>query len=198
MPNGCASSQRHRQRGDRDVGVALGWKLDHLRARPCGRCGRRRRPRRCRARGLDQVDVLVHRVGRALEPLRAVAHLRRHDGDEVLRHERRERPAVADVLDQRLRLVLHQQVDRVDPRVDQVGQHEVHDAVLPLKGTAGLQRSAVSGIRREPSPPAITIATIFACVLLAASRRCLTRGLRTPLARAVSPRAPCAAASISR
>src|SRR3954469_19661401 len=32
---------------------------------------------------------------------------------------------------------------------------------LPLKGTAGLQRLAVSGCRREPSPPAMTKASTF-------------------------------------
>src|SRR5215210_4004892 len=32
---------------------------------------------------------------------------------------------------------------------------------LPLKGTAGLQRLAVSGWRREPSPPAMTKASTF-------------------------------------
>src|SRR4051812_2881783 len=32
---------------------------------------------------------------------------------------------------------------------------------LPLNGTAGLQRSAVSGWRREPSPPAMTMASTF-------------------------------------
>src|SRR4051812_39113861 len=32
---------------------------------------------------------------------------------------------------------------------------------LPLKGTAGLQRLAVSGCRREPSPPAMTKARTF-------------------------------------
>ena len=33
----------------------------------------------------DQMQVLAHRVGRALEPVRALAHLRRDDRDETVR-----------------------------------------------------------------------------------------------------------------
>jgi hypothetical protein len=73
---------------------------------------------------LDQIDVLVHGVGGALEPGLAVAHLRRHHGDELVLQQRRDGPGLAHVLDQRLGLVLHQQVDRPDLRVDQIAQHE--------------------------------------------------------------------------
>jgi hypothetical protein len=62
---------------------------------------------------LDEIQVLVDRVRRALKPFRAFAHLRRNDGDEVARNHRRKRPRPVHVLDERLRFVLDEQIDRV-------------------------------------------------------------------------------------
>jgi hypothetical protein len=54
-------------------------------------------------------------------------HLRRNDGDELLGKDRREHPGTADMLDQRLRLVLDQKIDRENLRIDQVRENEVDD-----------------------------------------------------------------------
>src|SRR5690349_11330538 len=43
---------------------------------------------------------------------------------------------------------------------------------LPLKGTAGLQRFAVKGCRREPSPPAMTKARTFLVAGMGNSGNC--------------------------
>ena len=45
--------------------------------------------------------------------------------------------SVADVLIEFQRLVLGQDANCVDPRVDTVGQRKVDDAYLPPNGTAG-------------------------------------------------------------
>ena len=79
----------------------------------------------------NQVAILEHGVGGALEPFRALAHLRRHDADELARDDVGQHPGAADMLDQRLRLVLHQQVNRMDIGIDEVAEDEVHDAVAP-------------------------------------------------------------------
>lgn len=55
---------------------------------------------------LDESQVLIDGVGSPLEPLRTLAHLRRHHRDELLREDRCQPPGAADVLDQRLRLVI--------------------------------------------------------------------------------------------
>ena len=81
-----------------------------------------------------QVDVLEDGIGGALVPgfLRR-AHLRRHGDDEVVIEQAAELPAVAEVLQQRLALELRQDVDGIDPGVDQVAKDEVNDAVLATK-----------------------------------------------------------------
>jgi len=67
---------------------------------------------------VDEIEVLIDRVCGPLKPLRALAHLRRNHGDELIGKNRRKCPGTIDVFDQGLRLVLHHQIDRVDSGVD--------------------------------------------------------------------------------
>ena len=97
---------------------------------------------------VDEIEVLIDGIGGALKPLRSFAHLRRHDGNELVGKNRRERPGAVDMLDQRLRLVLHQQIDRVDAGVDQVRQHEIDDAIASPERHGRLR--AFEGERRQP------------------------------------------------
>jgi len=96
----------------------------------------------------DQVDVLEDGVGGSLEPLRPLAHLRRHDGDETAGVRGRTAPGLGDVLDQRLRLVLHHHVDAVDLRVHQIAEDEVGDTVTAAEGNRGL--GPLRGQRMQP------------------------------------------------
>jgi hypothetical protein len=87
---------------------------------------------------LDERQILAHRVGGAAEPIRAHRHLGRHHGDELIREQRGDGPGLADMFDQRLGLVLHQQIDGEDPRVDQVAQHEIDDPIARAERHRGL------------------------------------------------------------
>jgi hypothetical protein len=87
---------------------------------------------------LDQSQVLINGVRSPLKPLRALAHLRRDHGDELLGEDGRQDPGAADVLDQRLRLVLDQEVNGKDLRIDQVGKDKIDDAVPTAEGNRGL------------------------------------------------------------
>jgi len=86
---------------------------------------------------LDEVQVLEHGVRRPPVPGLAHAHLGGHHG-----HERvvgaPPPPGPLDVLGQRLRLVLREDVDRADARIRQVRQHEVDDPVPASEGYGGL------------------------------------------------------------
>src|SRR2546425_13329611 len=71
----------------------------------------------------------------------------RSDDDEVVRQPP-QAPGVAKVFDQRLGLVLDQDIQRVDARVHKVGQDEIDDPVFAAKGHGGI--SPVTG---EPVQP---------------------------------------------
>ncbi len=129
-----AVRELHGQRGHADVRIVPGVEIDHLAHVHAVDVVRAEHRDDVGLEGFDQVDVLVHRIRRALEPFRAVVHLGRHHGDEMLWNEARHRPGLADVLDQRLRLVLHQQIDRVDLGIDEVREHEIDDPVLAVEG----------------------------------------------------------------
>ena len=64
------------------------------------------------------------------------------------------------MLDERLGLVLNEQIDGVNPGVDQVAEHEIHDSVAGTEGHRGL--GAFLRQRMQPRSLAITIAiTLF-------------------------------------
>ena len=79
---------------------------------------------------LDDLQVLVQRVGGAAIPEVADLLLRRDHLDELAELAAQVAPAALDVLDQRVRLVLRHDRDAADARVDAVRQHEVDDAEL--------------------------------------------------------------------
>ena len=101
---------------------------------------------------VDQVEVLEDGVRAAAEPYLPDPHLGRHDGDEVVGHQAARLPRDAEVLDQRLRHVLDQDVERENPRVDEVRQDEVDDPVAPAERHRGLAALAREGLEaRAPS-----------------------------------------------
>jgi len=70
----------------------------------------------------------------------------------VVAQEGAEAPVALDVLSERLGLVLDQDVNREDPRVDEVVEHEVDDPVLGAKGDRRFGALGREGV--EPGPPA--------------------------------------------
>ena len=89
--------------------------------------------------GLDDVDVLVDRVRRALVPLRLRDALaRRQDVEALVSLRPQEVPAALQVADQRMRLVLGGDANAADAGVQRVGQREVDDARLAAEIDGGL------------------------------------------------------------
>src|SRR5207237_2460443 len=74
----------------------------------------------------DQLEVLEDRVRRSAKPERTFAHLR---GDDVniLTNVRYESPRARDVLDQRVRFELRQDLDFEEAGVNEVVDDEVDD-----------------------------------------------------------------------
>jgi hypothetical protein len=95
-------ANRHGQGGHAHLGVVGDVEIDHLTDVHAVDVIRPEDRHDVGLEAFDQVDVLVNRIGRALEPLGPVAHLRRDHGDEMLRDEPRHRPRLPDVLDERL------------------------------------------------------------------------------------------------
>ena len=97
---------------------------------------------------VHDVEVLQHGVGGAAIPGGPEAHLGRHHGDEVVGQDPRGAPGLPQVLDERLRLVLHEHVERGHLRVDEVGEDEVDDAITAPEGHGRL--GAVAGEGMQP------------------------------------------------
>ena len=98
---------------------------------------------------LDKVDVLVDGVGRTLIPGFARGpHLGRHRNDELGLEQSAELPALGEMLQQRLTFELGQNIERIDPRVDEIAQDEVDDAILPAERHGGF--GAFLGQRVQP------------------------------------------------
>jgi len=91
---------------------------------------------------VDQVQVLQDRVGGAAIPGGAHPHLRRHDRHEEVREHAARPPSQAQVLDQRLRLVLHEDVERRHVRVHEVRQDEIDQAMTAAEGYRRLRALA--------------------------------------------------------
>jgi len=144
--------ERHRAGRHRDVGAAREVELDHVaEVHAVDVVGAEDRDQ-LGAEVADQVEILEDGVGRAPVPALATAHLRRDDGDERLRQPAADAPGAAHVLDERLRLVLHQHVERVDARVDEVAEHVVDDAVARAEGHRGLAARARERLQAVTPP----------------------------------------------
>ncbi len=65
-------------------------------------------------------------------------------------------PAFAQVVNQRLRPILDENVGRVHPRIEQIRQNEIDDPVAASERHSRFTSLRVSGASRLPSPPAIT------------------------------------------
>ena len=95
---------------------------------------------------VDQVQVLVDRVGRAGEPVRPAAHLGGHRRD-VVAEQRRQPPGGRDVAAEALALVLRQHRDLELAGVDEVREREVDQPVVAAEGHRRLR--PVGGQRRQ-------------------------------------------------
>jgi len=139
---------RDRERGDGEVRVEVAVGLLHLLDVELVDVVTAEHGDVRRAGVTDEVEVLVHGVGRAAVPELAEAHLRRHDLDVLA--EPAEPPVAGQVLDQARRHVLREHVDAPVPRVHEVRQDEVDDPVAAGERDAGL--GAVDRERAEARP----------------------------------------------
>ena len=161
MPNSWASSTGDRDGRHGEVGLLLHVEVEHLPDVHAVDVVGAEDEDVVRLLVGDDVEVLVDGVGGALEPLGAVAHLRRDELD-VLVQEGREPPGPLDVGVERLRLVLHQHLHLEDAGVDEVGEDEVDDAVAAAEGDGGLGPVPRQGIEPAPLSPARIIASSLA------------------------------------
>ena len=138
---------RDAQPGDRDAGAAVEVLVDHLARVDAVDVVGAEDADHVGLLVVDQVQVLVDRVGRAREPVRAAAHLRRHRRD-VVAEERRELPGRRDVAVEAVALVLRQDGDPQEAAVDEVREREVDQPVVAAERNGRL--GAVGRERPEP------------------------------------------------
>ena len=115
-------------RRDRHPGTALDVMLDHLARIHAVDVVGAEDTDEIRALVVEQVQVLVDRVGRALEPLRAASHLGR-DRRHVVVEKGREPPRLGDVTVEAVALVLREHDDLQVAGVGEVRQREVDQTV---------------------------------------------------------------------
>ncbi len=97
---------------------------------------------------LDEIDVLINGVGRALIPIRAGGRLvRLQHMNAAIQAVQIPRLPVADILVQQQRLVLREKADGIDAGVDTVGKREINDAVLAAERNGGLCQLFGKGIQ---------------------------------------------------
>ncbi len=101
---------------------------------------------------LDQVEVLIHRVGGAPVPGRTQflikAHLRGHNSHKVFGQYGPEAPRLGDVFGEALGLVLREDIHGENAGIDQVIDGKINDVVLAAKGHRRF--GALGRQRREP------------------------------------------------
>ena len=143
---------RHPDSGDRDPRAARDVCLDHLgRVHPVDVV---RTEDRDVVRSLveDQVLTLEERVRAAGVPAAAEPLLGRH-GRDVLPEHAGQAPGLGDVAVQRVRLVLGEHTDAVQPAVHHVRQYEVDQAVVAA------ERHRRLGTVRRQRPQSLSLAT---------------------------------------
>ena len=86
---------------------------------------------------LDQKQILVTRVGGALVPIGAEAHLRRHRRDKVIAEEVGGAPAAIEMFEQGLRSELGENIKRQDTGVDEIRQDEIDDSIPAAERNRG-------------------------------------------------------------
>ena len=139
--------ERHRNRGDRQIGVVRDVLLKHLIHIHFVDVIATEHADILRLLVENQLQVLKDGVGRAAEPERTFAHLRRNDVD-VLADLRNEAPRARDVLDQGVRLELRQNFELQETGIDEVVDDEVDDAVAPAEWNGRFR--AIARQRIEP------------------------------------------------
>ncbi len=138
----------HRQRRDGNRSLALHVKLDHLLDIHPVDMVRAEHRDQVGLGVVDQIEILKNRIRGALVPQLAHPHLRRDWDDKVVGQHPAELPSVLEMLDQRLRAPLHQNVDRVDARVDEIGENEIDDAIFAAERHRRF--GAIAGQRMQP------------------------------------------------
>ncbi len=130
---GCLLA-RHFQAADRDVGALVHVLLQHLLVVHLVDVVAREQHDELRVVALDDVDVLIDRVGRAEIPeLLGDALARRQNVKALVALRPEEVPAVLQMADQAVRLVLGGDRDAADAGIQRIGQREVDDPRLAAK-----------------------------------------------------------------
>ena len=116
----------------------------------------------------QQIEVLAYGVGGTAVPFLPYLLLRGHAIDILAQPGARYPPAFLDVALQRPGAVLDEDEDFPDIGVDAIAKREIDEPVFSGEGTAGLERTLVSGCNLSPLPPArimVRTFSIFEAVL---------------------------------
>ena len=122
---------RHFQAGDGDVRALIAMLAQHQFVIHLVDMVARQDDHVFRAMAFDDVDVLEHRIGSAFVPLRFGDALRGgQDVEAFVALGPQEVPALLQMADQRMGLVLGGDADAADAGIDRVGQRKIDDARL--------------------------------------------------------------------
>src|SRR5882724_2707072 len=95
---------------------------------------------------LNQVQVLINRVSGALVPILAHTHLSRNRRDKVISEKISGSPALVQMLQQRLRFELGQNIDRKDTGVHEVGEDKIDNSIPASERHGGLRSVCRQGV----------------------------------------------------
>ncbi len=101
----------------------------------------------------DNIEILVHRICGTRVPGVLYPLLRRQQLDKFLEFTTQEAPAVLNMLDQGMCLVLCQDTDHADIRVHAIRQREIDNAELAAKGNRGFGAPQGQLAQSGASPP---------------------------------------------
>ncbi|MPN64133.1 hypothetical protein SDC9_211904 [bioreactor metagenome] len=103
--------------------------------------------------GLENVDILIHGIGRSAVPgLLVDTLLRWQEIDELVVLPSQEAPPALDMPQQAVRLVLGDDSDAPDARIDAVGHRKIDDPVLPAEINRRLGATIRQLIQPAPTP----------------------------------------------
>ncbi len=102
---------------------------------------------------LDEVDVLVDRVGGSPVPALAGPFLGRNRENEVIGKNGAEAPSLLQVFGQGLRFELRQDVEGVNPGIDEIAENKVDQPVFTPERNGGLGPFLGQGIEAAAFPP---------------------------------------------
>jgi hypothetical protein len=85
-------------------------------------------------RTIDEIQILKDRVSRPpISNLIGRAHLSRHWNDKLVLQHSSELPALPKMAHERVAVCLHENIDGIDSRIDEIAEDEIDYPILPTE-----------------------------------------------------------------